>query len=379
MTHPSPATSSLPARLSQTGVRTWMLILVVCLVYVGGVLAASGGDPLELVRLGPARGEALTRENVGYDGQFTYTIAVDPVQSPAWLDVPAYRLQRILLPVLARLLALGSAALIPWTILAINIAALVGGVYVLERLLDASGANRWWALVVGLFPGLLMPVRLSLNEPLAYGLVLAAIWAERRGRLWWGAALLALSALAKETTLPFVLAYVIWLAVERRWRDALLFGVIGGLPFVVWQIALWRWLDAFGIGSGGDLSTPFEAIPYMGLLRIYTETGSLAAFLTFAVVMIPFAVIPSLWGIAAAGQQVARRTSHLYTLLLLINALVIPFTPFSTFRELLGMLRFMPGVVIALLLFGAHFRRRRMLLYNSLFWLASLAAVFVSG
>src|SRR4051812_40184986 len=43
----------------------------------------------------------------GYDGQFTYYIARDLLDAKPNLDVPAYRFQRILHPLMVRLLSLG--------------------------------------------------------------------------------------------------------------------------------------------------------------------------------------------------------------------------------------------------------------------------------
>jgi hypothetical protein len=44
-------------------------------------------------------------------------------------DVPAYRYQRILYPVAARALALGNADLVPWTLIIVNVIALMAGVW----------------------------------------------------------------------------------------------------------------------------------------------------------------------------------------------------------------------------------------------------------
>jgi hypothetical protein len=360
-------------------VRPWMVSLVVCVFYIAAVLIQNQGNALVLVTLPEPPSSKHPHGFEGYDGQFTYAIAIDPVASPASLDVPAYRLQRILLPMLGRILALGQTELVPWSILMLNIAALVGGTYIMESLLATSGANTWLALVYGIFPGVLMPVRVSLNEPLAYGLALAAIWASQQERWNWSAALLALAALTKETALIFTLGYLLWFASRRQWRDAIRYGLIACVPFALWQGVLLIWLGRVGVGSGGNYSTPFEMIPFMGLWRISSETDSPRVIFAYAVVMASIAVIPGIWGIVAGVRDLFQRLTHPYIFLLLANAMIIPFTPYSTFRELLGMLRFLPGLVIAILLYGAHFHRRRMILFCSLLWVASLATALISG
>src|SRR5690606_40616249 len=82
------------------------------------------GSPLALVTLGTRfsdgdlQGETGTE---GYDGQFVYYIARDPGDAERFLDVPAYRFQRILLPILGRVLAFGQNDLLPWSLLLINL------------------------------------------------------------------------------------------------------------------------------------------------------------------------------------------------------------------------------------------------------------------
>jgi hypothetical protein len=55
----------------------------------------------------------------------------------------------------------------------------------------------------------------------------------------------------------------------------------------------------------------------------------------------------------------------------------MPFVPFSTYREFLGLLRFIPGLVLMTVLYAAHYRLRRPLVYSTL-WIVLLLFV-VSG
>lgn len=359
-------------------VRPWMVALALCLIYLVAVFALHNADPLTFLVMPEPPSVEHPQGTEGYDGQWVYYIAVNPLTSPPHLDVPAYRLQRILLPVLAHLLALGQPALIPWTLLLINLAAFVSGMIFLERLLKDEGASPWWALIYGLSAGILMSVRLSLTEPLAYALVLMAVWREQDGHPWQAAIAFALAGLAKEPALIFVLGYMLWMLLEHRWRDTLRLGVIAWAPYLLWQAVLYLWLGELGTGPGGGLRTPFELIPYMGFVRIYTETGSLPVFLAFAALNIPTVIAPSLWGIAAGLRDLLRRVQHPYSSLLLANAASIAIIPFSTFREPLGILRFLPGLTAAFLLYAAHYRRTRMLRF-SLLWLATLAFAVISG
>jgi hypothetical protein len=365
--------------------------LVICLLYLG-LMVARHGDVMELIQ--PAR---AGRE--GYDGQFTYYIARDPSGAPAAIaavctvplpalpysaelhpmtarllgcEMPAYRYQRALHGILARALSLGQEGLVPWAMLAVGVVALAAGVWCLERLLAEQGASRWYALTYGLFPGIFFAVRVSTTEPLAYGLVLLAILAAARQRLTLSAVLLALAAFTKETTLFFVAGYLAYFAFSGRWRDVIRLGFVAGVPFAAWQLILWGWLGQSGIGSGGLRATPFEIIPYNGIWRIAeieSATWSGGALLALMFFPIAAAMLPSLWALWRTGLDFVRRRWHPYVFLLGANAAIMPFVPFSTYVEPLGIVRFLPGLVIGVLLYAALRRSRRALVYSTI-WIA---------
>ena len=367
-----------------TRLRPWMIVLVLSLIYLGVIFAVNDADPKVFVTLGDCfsqcaglDGSTCDESDEGYDGQFAYYIARDPSGSPDCLDIPAYRAQRILLPALGRALSLGHDALIPWAFVAINLSALVISTALLEDLLIAERASRWYALSYGLFVGVFMTVRLSTTEALAYGLVIAGIWFGQRAQIWRMAIMLALAALAKETTGLFVGGYLLFFALHRRWRDAIRLAVIVGVPFVAWQIVLYDWLGTLGVGSGGAKATSFEIIPFAGVIKIATE-GNIAAFLLLGLLfVIPAAILPSLWALRHTIIDLRDKQWDVTTCLLLANAAIMPFVPFSTYREFLGLLRFIPGLVLMVVLYAAHYHHRRALLYSTL-WIVLLMFV-VSG
>lgn len=340
------------------------------LAYVGWVLANAGGDPTVLATLGDgfANGEPVGEP--GYDGQFTYWMARDPRPSAAapHLDVPAYRYQRLLYPLLAWALALGSPAWVPWTLLLVGAASQVAGTRVVEAWLAEHGFSRWYALTYGLWPGLVMAVRLDLAEPLAYGLAAGALLAHARGRLGLAALCLASALLAKETALTFAAALLGWALWARHWR-ALAGYALALLPAAGLQLLLLHWFGRLGLGSGGYLGTPFEWIPYMGLWRI--ASVSVPAFALLAALALPLAVLPSACGLVAAVRRLWQRDVSPAVLALGANAALVAAMPFSTFREPLGLIRLLTGLVLAAVLFGAQARSPRVLRY-ALFWLSAL-------
>jgi len=352
-----------------------LIVALVLALYLGVVLQRAQGDPLAFARLGAGfrAGQPIDPHNEGYDGQFTYWIAVDPNPATAaeHLDVPAYRYQRILLPLLARLLAFGQAAWIPWTLVLVNVLSQLLGTYGVESWLDTHRMSRWYALTYGLWAGLLMAVRLDLGEPLCYALIVGAALAYHFQRFWLCAVCLGLALFAKETAVLFCGAFLLAEFFKQpRSFKALLILTTPILPFILFQGFLWNAFGTIGLTSGGYLATPFEVIPFMGLWRI--AGVSLPAFALFVAMFGPLIVFPAVWGIVTAVRRLIWRDTSLAVFALALNAGFLPFTPFSTFREPLGLIRLATGLVLAVLWYGAQTRSQRVLNY-ALLWIAALA------
>jgi hypothetical protein len=344
------------------------LTFAVLLVMVLWVIGAEGGDPMALVRPGTMYLEGNPQGTQGYDGQFVYYIARDPNPENVklFLDVPAYRYQRILLPILARSVVLGRASAIPWSLAVLGIFFQTAGTWALATLLEGWGVSRWYALAYGLFAGLTLAVRLDLPEPLAYGLVAGGFLAIQRQRHLLAWLCFGLALFAKEVTLIFLVAALISALLNRRWIDVAGLGLVAILPYGLFQLWLWRVFGQAGIGSGGAMATSFEVIPFMGLLRIGLYSPAyLAAMLA---VFGPAIVLPSLWGLWAGIKKLYSGDMGIVVLALILNAMVMLFLPFSTYRETGGSLRMACGLVLSILIFSSRYRLRKVLNY-SLFWL----------
>ncbi len=342
------------------------------------VLAKAGGDPMTLVRMGSFYYENDPQGSQGYDGQFVYYIAVNPqpgAVSPH-LDVPAYRYQRILLPLSARAVSLGILPLIPWVLPILGIISQTVGTLLVGELLAGWGVNRWYALVYGLWVGFGLAIRLDLPEPLAYCLIAGAILAHERRRAVLSWVLYGLALFAKEVTILFFLAAILSYLSEKRWRDALGIGLVAGVPFLLFQGWLWLTFGEMGIGSGGAMATPFEIIPFMGLFRI--GSFSVVYLLAMLVVFVPTIILPTVWGVWVSIRKLLVQEVNVVVLALLLNAIAIMLLPFSTFRETGGVLRFACGLVLAVILYAGRFGVRRVLNY-SWFWLCLNVFLFKTG
>ena len=338
----------------------------VSLLLVAGVIFFSGGDPLALARIGTRYSQGDPQGTQGYDGQFVYYIARDwsPAEVAAYLDVPAYRYQRILLPALGRVFSGGNPDLLPWVLAAAGVISHTLGTGIVALLLIRWGTNPWYALAYGLWVGFLVAVRLDLPEPLAYALVAAALLAIERGHHRWGWVFFALAVFAKEVTLIFVAAQGLVYLLQKEKSRLLGLTAVSVVPFVIFQIWLWQTFGIPGIGSGGDMATPFEHIPLMGLLRI--GAYSKVYLLAMAVVVIPFLVLPALWGMWKALQTFASHRPDTITFALGLQGVIFLFLPFSTFREPGGVVRYACGLVLATLLLAARDQHQRVLRYTPL-------------
>jgi hypothetical protein len=349
--------------------RPWHVVLAISLCYVLITLARYDFDPLYFALIGTRYDPGLPDGRPGYDGQFAYQIAKDPLNGWRKIDVPAYRYQRIVYPLAARVAALGQPALTPWALILVNVAALTVGTWLTEGILRHFKMSRWYALAFGLSAGTLMAVRLDLTESLAYALAQGGVLLALKERWRSAAVLFAVAALTKEMTLAFPAAIGLVYVWRREWSRALAFSAMVLLPFTLWQLVLWQWFGQPGLGSGGDMATPFEIVPLRGLWSI--AWLDVRVFALLAAMMIPLAVIPGLISLWVAGRQVWRRAIDVPALILLLNALLILITPQSTFREPLAMARYIVGLICAVLLYAASRRSKRALNY-ALLWMFTL-------
>jgi hypothetical protein len=235
---------------------------------------------------------------VGHDGQQFYAIARQPMHPAAAardLDRPRYRLQRILLPVLAWALHPGGGgaglAIALWLVAWLGAVAVgFGGARVLEDL----GANHTQAVRAALLlpavPGVLGSVGLAVPDALALGLALLAIDADLRGRFRSAVALGVLAVLAKESLLLVLLGWVVWRGVRACWLV-----LAPALVAAGWWLALRLMLP-------GTPNASHEFEPIVGLLRSLHRWVGARADAAAAVVVLGSLVLGAL-ALVRAGTR----------------------------------------------------------------------------
>ena len=239
----------------------------------------------------PGEKQALfLHDNAGYDGQFFYFMAFDPLlrayaatpdRYGAFIDAPPYRYGRIGFSLLTRVFAAGLPRQYPVTMVALVTVATVVGAVCLAGIFAHYGRAPAWALMYMLVPGFIISMQMTLPEPIAAAALLGGYWCWLRGRLWPTAALFAFALLVRETSAILLLALIGWEAVRPGRRAAAAVLAAGLLPLALWRAyvcwalwPVWGWEGLFfdphnmGLPFAGlytllakDLSAPGVAYP----------------------------------------------------------------------------------------------------------------------
>jgi hypothetical protein len=306
-----------------------------------------GYQALDFAHLGTVWGEHDPDGTWGYDGQFYYQMAKDPFGAVEFMDNAPLRYQRIVYPLLARLLSLGRPAFIPYALLFINWASIVLGVELLSRLLRAQRLNRWFSLAYGLYFGQVAGFAFDTTEPFAFALVCSGIWLWHKKRANRAALLFGLAALSKETAALFAIGYLAFFLLQREWKEAIRVAALGILPLVCWLVTLW-----FIFGETGVAFTPpFERVPFYGIF-FYSQAPR--KFWLLLVLMF----VPTVGAWILAGMELMRRRSHPLLFAWLANIALITFLSRFSYIELNSCGRNSIGLVLAYVAYGATTRNK---------------------
>lgn len=332
-------------------------IVLACYIAVVASHLASGGDVRDYIFLGTRYIEQshaspairidphyhyLTNRH-GYDGQFYYYIAADPVRARYYVDwnsygrqAAAYRYGRILYPLLARTLTLGQSSWVPSTLLVVNLLGVALGTLAVAAWILRFGLPTWLALVYSFYPGVALGVLRDLADPLAFSFVAAAVFLLSFGgryRLVWSVALFALAGLTRETTLLVPLLYALWRLVHRDWRSSTILGLGSAAPFLLWKLWLLVWLGSFALPHKVAPVLPFSGIAEEWHWRAADEIQMLGV------------VLPSLLIAAVALAAWLRKSRSPEILVLIANVIVfvIVLNP-TSYVDIYGSARMAIGV-----------------------------------
>lgn len=197
----------------------------------------------------------------GYDGAMYAALATDPLlrrlDTPHYLDAPSYRATRILVPLLAWVLAFGHApaAIVFYQLLCWGLA--IGAVYVLAGWLADEDRSPWWALLAAAGAGMVAVVLRSTPDAAALFFMLAALWLHARGRWPLALGFAVLAVLTRETSVLAALAIAAAELRRRRFVAAAAFTALPAAAMLGWQLYLRHILGAAFDMAGGAFSWPF--------------------------------------------------------------------------------------------------------------------------
>lgn len=299
---------------------------------------------LYYVHLGPRFVYHNPRAAAGYDGQFYYQIARDPLHAASFLDRPAYRYQRIVYPLLVAALSFGKVGLIPYLLLLINFVSILAGTEMVAHLFSERKLSPWHSLAFGLYFGLTASFLTDLAEPLTYCLVCLGLVLMFKQRLTAAAIIWGLAVLSRESAALFPLGYIVMYLYCRRWRDASRFFLLSIVPAIAWYGIVGLYFHTSGLSG----APPFELIPFEGLFYFYNNGRLFWA-------LIPLLFVPTvLSAILLAKEVFERRWKRVSWLIWLLNLVLVTNLSRLTYAGLDSAGRLAIGLVLAMLLHGLY-------------------------
>lgn len=243
-------------------------------------------------RIGVVRGNVGP---IGYDGQFAYYLALRPdlivtcatnTATCPLDDLGELRVERILYPMTARLLAVGQAELLPFVLLLINFIAILVTAALIGQMAVEMGASRWLGAAAGLFTGEVLAFVRDLNDPYAVLWLVLAVYLARKERWIWCALAAAAALLAREQLIFVIPFLALPLIAQRRWRTLTTCAAVALIPFVAWQIALRILYGSWALLSGDTRAAGLAPIPFEGLWQTRTASDFKLNVLTVALPLV---------------------------------------------------------------------------------------------
>ncbi|MBU6422434.1 MAG: hypothetical protein KGJ98_10295 [Chloroflexota bacterium] len=299
---------------------------------VVAVQLAREGDVSAFVRAAPpwvdpaSAPSGLRVGTAGYDGQFYYALALDPLtdrrtEHGVTFDRPAYRQQRIVYPLLGWAVSLGQAGRVPWSLVLVNLVGLFAIGLIGAQLALGARRHALWGLLFPLYPGFVITVTSDLTEIVAAVFVLAALLWLRGQRTLRAAGALSLAVLSRETTVLLAAtaglgALVASWRQPRRWAPLLL----PGMALIVWQIFLAsRWHETATAEGTTALSPPLLGL----LVAVWSDPQRFApARLAVWAGILAFVMAMVVVGARSLGSSIPRYERWAWSVYLALAALL---------------------------------------------------------
>jgi hypothetical protein len=208
----------------------------------------------------------------GYDGQFYYRFALAPfdLRQPLFgieVDAPAWRMQRIVYPVLAWFVSLGRPQLVPFALVALNLIGIACIGLFAVRLTQRLKLPALLPFAIGLWPGFMVTLTHDTTEIMSAAFILAALDCYFAGRLVKFAIVGALATLTRETGVLVLGGLLVYEILRRNFRMAA--ACVGSVvPFVVWR----QLQSVFWGASTASVAINTITWPLLGIVTAWFNT-----------------------------------------------------------------------------------------------------------
>src|SRR6266699_1924988 len=332
-------------------IRPAYVVACIYLLFIGLDSLLHSHNALYYVHIGSRYALHELHGTGGYDGQFFYYIARDPLHAAPFLSHPAYRYQRIVYPLLVAVLSLGQENLIPYMLLLVNFIAIVLGTELLARLLIQERLSPWFSLAFGLYFGQAAAFIFDTTEPLTYLFICLGLFLLTRQRATAAAVCMGIAVLSRETALLFPLGYLVASLFQQRWRDVLRLLLLSITPTIAWYLVIGLLFNSTGLTS----APAFQLIPFQGLFVFSHDPHRFRP-------LIILLLIPTVLGwLLLAKHALHHHWKHAAWLIWLLHLILVSCLSPLSYVELVSAGRLSTGLVLAMLVYGLHTRNTTIL------------------
>ncbi len=225
------------------------------------------------------RRELIKEDSNGYDGQFFYFIAFDPLvrhyqitsnPSQRPIDAPAFRYRRIAFPVLTKLVSVNNPFNYPVAMVLLTIAGAALCAFFVSKIAIYNGLNGWEGLTCLLIPAFWLSLSVATPEPLAAGFLAAGFYLTLTKRYVLAATFFSMAILTRESAILFVLVLAAF-ELKTSTRKSAFILAASLLPYIAWRsyiaIALYHvdgWKAFF-------MEPETTGLPFAGIVQMYSK------------------------------------------------------------------------------------------------------------
>ncbi len=277
----------------------------------------------------------IMKDISGYDGQAYYYAASDPFIKTNFHRIDLKKYQRFLYPFLAHMLAFGNNALLPWTLLIVNIISILAGTLFLSKILKRHNVSIWYALIYSLGVGNIVAFQYNLTSPLCICLILGGIYFYEAKKIGSTTFFFSLALLTRETAGLIIMVFLLYEFFGKRHKNSFVIA-LSFIPFIVLQFFLYQKLGEIPLlGASGHLVLPFAGI-IQKISSLNLSGGGIKHVLR-TISVIPYFCFVML--VLAVSIAKLLRSKNIYVWNLFIQAFISIFLYFPIWEEFAAITR----------------------------------------